>query len=180
MINTATPFTSSGARKRSIVFEFPPDPMRSKDQRFKLALLDGPVTSRVPSYCCDLDSPRFCDSRTICPASWPNAPPITSHQPPTTSHHLLIFQRLNQRPAHCGFRRTNCRNERNGQNHRGKQQANLKRIFVVEPDAREIFACDPQAVVKLNRAECEAENQSHRSNGERFQPNGHANLIAQA
>src|ERR1035441_8363909 len=115
--------------------------MRSNIHRFKLILLPAPITSSVPSYCCDLDSPLFCDSATICRASCPHNPPATTtrNQKPETRNVLLIFQRLNQRPPHRRLRRPNRGDKRNGQYYGHQNKTDLIRIFVVETHPGQIF-----------------------------------------
>ena len=72
-ISSATPFTSAGAVNRKIALLAPNEPMRRYSQRLTLTLLEAPITSSVPSYCCDLDRERFSDSATICRASCADA-----------------------------------------------------------------------------------------------------------
>src|ERR1700722_7192 len=91
-IRSATPFTSAGAVKRRIALLVPYEPMRRYSQRLMLTLLEAPITSSVPSYCCDFDRDRFSDSATICRASCAEATVATRRHRPAS---LFIFESLN-------------------------------------------------------------------------------------
>src|SRR3954466_15491704 len=112
-MSSATPFTSAGAVKRMTAFEFPYEPMRMVCQDFFETLLLPPITSRTPSYRCELTRPRFCDSSMIWRASWANA---GTRKRNASADFLLIFEGLHQRTAHRRLRGQNCRSEGRAQN----------------------------------------------------------------
>src|SRR5580692_4170851 len=129
-ISSATPFTSAGAVKRRIALLVPNDPMRRYSQRLTLTLLDAPITSSVPSYCCDLDRDRFSDSATICRASCAEATLAIRSAKPSS---LFILERLNQRSADRGLGRRDGGQKSYDQDSRHKPQRNSIRIFICEP-----------------------------------------------
>src|SRR5277367_1596846 len=101
-MSNATPFTSAGAVKRRMALLAPNEPMRRYSQRLMLTLLDAPITSSVPSYCCDFDRERFSDSATICRASCAHASVLDRRRKAEMS--LLILKSLDQRSANGRFR----------------------------------------------------------------------------
>src|SRR4051812_13564858 len=128
-MSSATPFTSAGAVKRMTAFELPYDPSRIVCQDFFETLLLPPVTSRTPSYRCELARPRFCDSSTIWRASWAGAG-TTSRM--ASADFLLIYQGLHQRAPHRRLGRQNCRRQGRAQDDGQQHERDPGREMVAE------------------------------------------------
>src|SRR5947208_17168203 len=104
---------------------------------------------------------------------------VTATMTAASTERLFIFQCLNKRTTHRGFRRPQRGDERRSQNDRNQQRERVEREMVIEPKAGDVATHDLQKVEKIHGAERAAYDNADTCDAQRLDPDRSPNLAVQ-